>query len=56
VRHDHIMRVLASLGVAFVLAVVGYSYARLRNRGVDVGPVSDGWLAEQRGEPYDHGR
>jgi hypothetical protein len=47
------MRVLASIGMALLVAVFGYSYTRLRRRGFDVGTVSDTWLAERRAESHD---
>jgi hypothetical protein len=53
-RYDLIMNVVWVGGVAIATVVVAVAVA-LRWRGgrqsadVDVGPVSDGWLSEQRG-------
>jgi hypothetical protein len=49
------MRGLASLGLALVVAGLGYWYARFRARTVDPGSVSESWLAEKRNDPYDPG-
>jgi hypothetical protein len=44
------------IGLAGGLVVVALSllgFARRRPRQIDVGPVSDAWLAEQRGKTSD---
>jgi hypothetical protein len=49
------MRLWVSFAIGFVvLSVAGFVMSRLTGRGrLDVGPVSDSWLAEKRAETFD---
>ncbi len=51
------MRAMVPLGLAVAIALITFAYRRLRTpHRLDVGAVSEGWLAEQRADSYDPGR